>query len=446
MIKDRIGLKALMALFGLVVSVQSFAQKAYEEIKADPCKAYGIYSLYSFDTPEPAKPPKGYEPFYISHFGRHGARYASSSSFYQKAESIFAKAHAEGKLTPKGEDFFKRYSAICSSFLYRGGDLTSVGQWQEHQLASRMYGHYPQVFRKGARIDARSTDVIRCIMTMSAFCDGLNTEDASLEISQDASESTMYYMNPTSLYNPDITPEDYGMDNPSFVWNSTLDSLQKALFRPEEFFGSLFTDIGFVRRYGDLSDLEYSFYLIVATTPCSGLDEDFSDMFSFDELYRIWQRDNFRYYASKGPDPRQGGRQWAFAWTLLDNIISQADHDISTGEFAARLRFGHDITIMNMMALLDIDGWSSPTLDTGKLPDLWQSYRVPMASNLQFVFYRSKNKPDDVIVRFMNNEKDVLIPIDSDIAPYYHWTDFRKYCEGRIAVARNIIKTTNAQK
>ena len=52
-----------MAISGLLFSVSSFAQKAYEEIKEDPQKAYGIYGLYSFTTVSNATPPKGYEPF-----------------------------------------------------------------------------------------------------------------------------------------------------------------------------------------------------------------------------------------------------------------------------------------------------------------------------------------------------------------------------------------------
>ena len=97
-------IKVLMAISGLLFSVSSFAQKAYEEIKEDPQKAYGIYGLYSFTTVSNATPPKGYEPFYISHFGRHGARFASSSSFYLKAHTMLSKAHSAGKLTPIGEE------------------------------------------------------------------------------------------------------------------------------------------------------------------------------------------------------------------------------------------------------------------------------------------------------------------------------------------------------
>ena len=70
--------------------------------------------------------------------------------------------------------------------------------------------------------------------------------------------------------------------------------------------------------------------------------------------------------------------------------------------------------------------------NVAKLGDVWPSYRVvTMASNLQFVFYRSKKNPD-VLVRILENENDVTLPIESTSAPFYKWDDVRKYLNDRI--------------
>ena len=50
-----------------------------------------------------------------------------------------------------------------------------------------------------------------------------------------------------------------------------------------------------------------------------------------------------------------------------------------------------------------------------------------MASNLQFVFYRNGPQDDDIIFKVLLNEKEATLPLKSDIAPYYHWRDFRNY-------------------
>ena len=50
-----------------------------------------------------------------------------------------------------------------------------------------------------------------------------------------------------------------------------------------------------------------------------------------------------------------------------------------------------------------------------------------MAVNLQLVFFR--NKAGDVIVKLMHNEREVSIPVATDIAPFYHWKDVKEYFE-----------------
>ena len=50
-----------------------------------------------------------------------------------------------------------------------------------------------------------------------------------------------------------------------------------------------------------------------------------------------------------------------------------------------------------------------------------------MACNLQFVFYR-KAGSEDIIFKILDNEDEATLPIKTDIAPYYHWNDFKDYC------------------
>ncbi len=56
--------------------------------------------------------PKGYKPVYISHIGRHGARYAISDPIYENLRKVFTDAHSAGKLTEAGEKLMDRYEAF----------------------------------------------------------------------------------------------------------------------------------------------------------------------------------------------------------------------------------------------------------------------------------------------------------------------------------------------
>ena len=74
--------------------------------------------------------------------------------------------------------------------------------------------------------------------------------------------------------------------------------------------------------------------------------------------------------------------------------------------------------------------------DIDKLAENWQPHKfITMASNMQFVFYRSK-KSADVLVRILHNENDMTLPIESTTAPFYKWEDVKKYLNDRCASFR----------
>ena len=52
------------------------------------------------------------------------------------------------------------------------------------------------------------------------------------------------------------------------------------------------------------------------------------------------------------------------------------------------------------------------------------------ASNLQMIFY--KNRKGEVLVKFLANEQETLVPeINSFSGPYYRWEDVKRYIENK---------------
>ena len=88
---------------------------------------------------------------------------------------------------------------------------------------------------------------------------------------------------------------------------------------------------------------------------------------------------------------------------------------------------GHDGNIIPLVALLQLgDMWKAET-DPDKFYQAWCNFKVtPMAANVQLVFFRKKAS-DDILVKFMHCEKEVTIPVETDIAPFYHWKDVETY-------------------
>jgi len=436
-------IKRLFTLaLSVLLSAGLWAQTAFEEIAADPLKAGGIYNMYpETGFSKPVAPPKGYKPFYISHYGRHGARFNSSNSNYRKIFDVLTKAHKDGVLTEKGEDLYRRYAAQFPYCENRGGDLTEKGAQQHRGIARRMYQNYPEVFKGAAEIDARATIVPRCVLSMDAFCDELKIMNPALKIDRTSSINDMGFLNPHSKYNPLVEPTDEGYNNKYAYWQPNYKKMLRENTDPDTFFARLFKDPKVVKNYWDPRDFEVTLYYLACSNQCLDYEEDFWDLFTEEEKCLLWEADSYRFFCSKGPDDIQGGRQWAFCKTFAENILQCAEEDIASGR-AARLRFGHDITIMSFMTLMDIEGWSTPAPTPHEAKDLWQDYNVPMGANLQFIFYR--NSAGKILVRCMNNEEDFLLPISSETAPYYTWDAFRSYMKERIAVAERIIATTQA--
>ena len=108
--------------------------------------------------------PKGYEPFYMSHYGRHGSRWLCGDDEYLDVLVPLRKAHDLSKLTATGEQMLadvEKFYLCCDK---RAGDLTSVGERQHHRIGKRMTEHFPTIFgSKNSQVDARSTVVKRCL-------------------------------------------------------------------------------------------------------------------------------------------------------------------------------------------------------------------------------------------------------------------------------------------
>ena len=417
---------ALLTVFtALCLASPLAAQTAREEIEADRNKAGGIYSLYEEPKAVPAPAPKGYKPFYISHFGRHGARHNSADPAFLL--NLLDRAAADGKLTPLGEDVRARYTALYPQLKLREGDLTAVGTAQLEGIARRMMTLYPRVFRKGRTVQAVSSTSPRCLLSMAAFLQGLRSSGWKGDISLDTGNAWMRTVAPHRKANELYVQQRARMRTEDRdAWQADVQRLRDEI-DAQAFLSRLFTDEEWVRTQGDPQAFMKGFYSLAVSTPCTGLPEDFYDLFTPEELYREWAVENLRYYGYFGPSKYFGGTSWAIAAPALEKIISDADEDLRTGTTAARLRFGHDVGLMCLYSLLDLDGWRTTADDPHEVADAWRCYRVPMAANLQWIFYR--NAAGDILVR---------LPAVEGI--FYRWEDLRAYCLARCSEARKRIE------
>ena len=142
------------------------AQNVREELKQNLFKAGSNYYAYPDPIRSHTPAPKGKKPFYLSHYARHGSRYLIKAKEYEYPYQELLKAHEQGKLTEMGEQTLTRIKALYDEARDRYGELTPLGAEQHRQIAQRMYDRFPSVFKGDVWVDAKSTIVNRCILSM----------------------------------------------------------------------------------------------------------------------------------------------------------------------------------------------------------------------------------------------------------------------------------------
>lgn len=403
----------------LAGALAAHGQASLEEITATPGKAGGVYYAYPVTESANTPAPKGYKPFYISHYGRHGSRYLISDDDVSNVRSLFASADTAGALTPLGRDVLTRLDSLWLEARGRGGELTPLGNRQHHDIATRMYKAFPEAFPDDARLTARSTTVMRCAHSMFAFVEGLKEQNPRLVIPRESSQRNMDYLN----YH---TKESGKYSDHRGEWYQDWRKFRQEKTNPDRLVSSLFSDSLYVRRHIDPVELMWQLYWVAVDMQNVETQLDFFDLFTPQELYDLWQVFNFNFFACNSSYLPARGLHVDNAKNLLTNILETADEYVNTGTHGATLRFGHDGNIIPLAALLRIPGAYTNEDNPYLLAQSYADFKIsPMASNMQIVFFRDKK--DDVIVKVMLNEREQKLPLETDIFPFYHWNDFRNY-------------------
>lgn len=418
----------LLCLIFLVGSSLLWGQTTKEEIFDDIAKTAGVYYVYPKEgLPNHTIAPKGYKPFYISHFGRHGSRYLIDDDQYRSVLKLLTDAKSKNALTPLGEDVLKRIEKVWEEAEYRGGDLSPAGKREHRGIAERMYTSFPEVFAKDAKINARSTTVVRCVLSMDAFCERLKELNPTLAIDRDASIYDQRYLN-------HHTKEAVAYRSAPDTWKEEFRKFEEKHFHPDRLMNSLFSDQEYVTKRVNPKALMWNLYEIAGGMQNIETDVTFYDIFEKQELFDIWQTTNYKTYANDANYAPNNNLMFENSKPMLRRMIDSANEMINTDSNGASLRFAHDGNIIPLTLLLHLEDCYNSVSEPTEIYKAWSTFKVaPMAANIQMIFFKKKNS-DDVLVKFLLNEKETLVPpVKTDIAPYYHWKDIETFYESLLS-------------
>ena len=118
--------RLILLLTAVVLSFSPvWGQDARARLQENPERYGGVHHSYEApavvtDTPA----PKGYEPFYVSHYGRHGSRYMTSMNSVTRVSHLFDGLDSLGVLSAEGVALHEALKALEQSHEDQAGYLT----------------------------------------------------------------------------------------------------------------------------------------------------------------------------------------------------------------------------------------------------------------------------------------------------------------------------------
>ena len=428
-LSDIMGHKRLFKTIGLVLlliggfNLSSSAQKKNPDNKQRGSQ-YLAYPVPDYGIPLLSPAPKGYVPFHMEHYGRHGSRWRIDAKDYDIPLTILKKANDAGKLTPEGVELYEQIKTLAENSDGRLGELTPLGHKQHRGIARRMASNFPEIFTDSTYLDAKSTVVIRCILSMANEVAEFEKMFPGMKTKMDASRTTQKIL----AYNSsDTVAKRLSRDADKYVREFV-----KTLPKPEAFYNRIFNDSQYVTdSIGDREVFRRVFDLAVNMQS----HEEYPSLFKYfteDELNNEWLYKNADWYISAGNTPLTKNRVPYNQRILLRNIIESADTAMLSPNISANLRFGHESIVLPLTVLMELNNAAYETENLSTLADHWRNYEIfPMGSNIQIVFYRPNLpgliKEDDILVKVLLNEEETLLPVTPFSGNYYRWSDLRNY-------------------
>ena len=435
--------KLLLSLVLFLLATQLQAQTIRERLEKKPALAYCNGHVYPEDEIRPQTPaPKGYIPFYISHYARHGSRCFIEGSKIRHLIERFQRADSLSLLTPLGKKVLEQTIHLYEIQSGRFAMLTDVGRQQHRSIARRMYGNYPQVFFKGASIDSKSSKTKRSVESMEAFNAELLKIDSTMHQTMSHAAQVQLICKPQSSKNHLLPKEffsqrnDYYSSKASNQWTRE----QKDYYHAADMSGAmsrLFTDPKKAIKVAKTSAFHLSERILTIIIFSANLGYDNSDLirevFSTDELLSIYSNYSFKWFSRNACTDDEICRKYiSLQRILINDIIDEAQSHIDgKNECVGNFRFGHDNQLVVLAAALGLEGCA---MERMPLREAVQKYVasdiIPMAGNIQMVMYKKGRK---VLVKFLLNENEKVIPLlKSKNAPYYKWDDVKEFLQKRM--------------
>lgn len=409
----------------ITLAAVTLSMSATKPTRTQMASNYQAYPVPEQGVPALTPTPKGYKPFHMEHYGRHGSRWLIDKKAYSGPVATLEEANSLNLLTDQGKSLLDRLKKVEAASRNRLGELSPLGHRQHQEIARRMTKNFPDLFKDGTHVDAKSTVVIRCILSMVNEVNTLMLYNPRMKFTFDASRTTQ----PLLAHNSYDTVATKIFDDTKPM----RDAFERKLTNHDAFDAKIFTKPETARARLDVDGLFDQIVELVNNAQSHDGLYDISDVVTEDELYNSWLAGNAWWYYYAGDSKLTNHRVPFKQDVLLRNFIESADTAMTAKSQSVNLRFGHESIVIPLTVLMELNGTNVDTDNLDTLHEVWRNYEIfPMAANIQWVFYRpvkGEPTPDNVLVKILLNEKEATLPeaLKPVNGPYYKWSDVRKY-------------------
>ena len=402
----------------IAAAICATAQDYRQIIKENPAWAACEMCYYEPSESEITPAPKGYKPFYICHYGRHGSRYMSSSTETDAVRPIFEMAEGRGLLTEVGKQYWNDLKIILREQDGMVGMLTTRGALEHRGMGERMAKRFADVFKgKRNQVNCISSTSPRCLLSMTNFTDALQENTRDIEFSYTTGPKHYAYL----AYHPEV------QEGVVLSGNIEMD-FRRAQSQPDILLNHFFTDVDVIKdKIGDPYVFERRLFQLSCMGQLTDHGKCLFEHFPYEALVKNWEARNARFYVAYSNSKELPHYATDVATPLLKVMIERMDtalkEDCTT---AADLSFGHDVTLMPLVAHIGIKGMHEKFSFDEANTNWGAADFICMGSNIQFIFYQ--NRKGEVLVKILYNEKETSIPaLEASNGPFYRWEDLRKY-------------------
>lgn len=389
------------------------------------------YPITDENAPALTPAPAGYKPVHIESYTRHGSRWLIGKTVYTGPVATLQRADSLGQLTEDGKKLLQKLIPIAKASKGRDGELTPLGHRQHRGIARRIMKNFPELFTDSTKIDAKSTVIIRCILSMANEIAEMQMAYPNMDVHIDA---TRLYQDTLAGNGLDTVAKRLYNENRRLAY----DLRDKIDGQHPAFINRIFKDAKFATDSLDAEDLYEQVFDIAVNAQSHDNLYDLYEYFTDEDLRNGWEWRNAKWYVRDGNSALTGYRTPYMQAPLLRNIINSVDTIYGADHPILTMRFGHDSIVVPLAVLMDLGWCTYDTSDLTTLAENWQDFNItPMAANIQMIFYGPENEPatlDNMLVKIMLNEHEMPInaPIKAVSGPYYRWKDLRQHYLNKI--------------